>query len=204
GDGTVTATIGSNRAQDAAGNGNAASTNLDNSVLLDTVAPASEASSPAYSNASDSTIRVDYAAFDSSSQGSGVKRVELWVKVPGGDWELLDTDTAPLADHIDYTPADGDGRYRFYTIAVDNAGNREIAPGEPDAVTEKVDTNTLRDTVAPDPTLSTPPALTNDATPEIAGTGGILAETDSHSADNSTVHVRVLDGDGNVVHESSS
>src|SRR4029079_11929562 len=145
GDGTVTATIGSNKAQDAAGNGNAASTNLDNSVLLDTVAPASEASSPAYSTASDSASRVDYAAFDSSSQGSGVKRVELWVKVPGGDWELLDTDTAPLADHIDYTPADGDGRYRFYTIAVDNAGNREIAPGEPDAVTEKVDTNTLRD-----------------------------------------------------------
>src|SRR6185503_1270893 len=33
GDGTVTATIGSNKAQDAAGNGNAASTNLDNSVL---------------------------------------------------------------------------------------------------------------------------------------------------------------------------
>src|SRR5204863_967742 len=59
---------------DQADNGNSAS----DTVKLDTLAPSSQASSPTYNNTG--TINVSYTASDG---GSGLKRVELYVKTPG-------------------------------------------------------------------------------------------------------------------------
>ena len=191
-DGTLTAEIGANAAEDAAQNGNNASTSTDNEVTYDNTDPESEASSPAFSNASATTIPVDYTASDNLA---GLDEVELWAKKDSGAWELADTDTSPgISGQFNYTPSPGDGTYRFYTIAVDNAGNREAIPTEVDAVTIKADSTTLRDTAAPEPTLTAPPALTNDDTPEIAGTAGTQAEDGSHSADDGHVTVKVFEG----------
>ena len=61
----------------------------------------------------------------------------------------------------------------------------------------------MRDTVTPDPSLSAPPAFTNDDTPEIAGTAGTQAADDSHSADDGHVTVEVLEGTDAVVQTHS-
>ena len=193
-DGTLTAEIGPNAAEDAAQNGNNASTSTDNEVTYDNSDPVSEASSPAFSNASATTIPVDYTASDNVG-GTGLTKVELWAKKDAGDWELADTDTSPDIDgDFDYTPSPGDGTYRFYTIAVDNAGNREAIPTETDTITIKADSTTLRDTAAPAPTLTAPPAVTNDDTPEIAGTAGTQGADSTHSADDDHVTVKVFEG----------
>jgi predicted Rdx family selenoprotein len=191
-DGTVMASIAAARVQDAGANGNPAAS-ADNSVTLDQANPQSHADSPAFSNAGATTIPVDYTASDNAG-GTGLDKVELWAKKDSGAWTLADTDNSPgISGSFVYTPS-GDGTYRFYTIAVDNAGNREAIPTEVDAVTVKADTTTLRDTVAPDPMLSAPPANTNDATPVIAGTAGTQAADGSHSADDDHVAVKVFDG----------
>ena len=191
-DGTLTAEIGVNAAEDAAQNGNNASTSTDNEVTYDNTDPESEASSPAFSNASATTIPVDYTASDNLS---GLDKVELWAKKNAGDWELADSDTSPgISGQFVYTPSPGDGTYRFYTIAVDNAGNREAVPTETDTITIKADSTTLRDTVAPAPTLNTPPAFTNDDTPAIAGTAGTQGADSTHSDDDDHVTVRVFSG----------
>ena len=57
-DGTLTAEVPADSAADAAGNGNELSTSDDNEVTYDTTDPESEASSPAFSNASATTIPV--------------------------------------------------------------------------------------------------------------------------------------------------
>ena len=189
-DGTLTASVADGAVEDAAGNGNTESTSTDNSVTYDNTDPESEASSPAFSNASDVTIPVDYTASDNLS---GLDEVELWAKKDSGAWALADTDPSPgISGQFLYAPS-GDGTYRFYTIAIDNAGNREPVQMA-DAVTVVADTTTLRDTVAPDPTLTAPPAFTNDDTPEIAGTAGTQAEDSSHSADDDHVTVKVFEG----------
>ena len=181
-------------AHDLAVNGNTASTSTDNEVTYDATDPESEASSPAFSNGAAATIPVDYTASDSG--GSGLKLVELWAKKNDGSWTLADTDNSPGATgQFAYTPSD-DGTYGFYTIGEDKADNREDAPSE-------ADTTTLRDTVAPAPTLSAPPAATNDSTPEIAGTAGTQAADESHSADDDHVTVEVLDDTDTVIQTHS-
>ena len=191
-DGTLTASVADGAVEDAAGNGNTESTSTDNEVTYDNTDPESEASSPAFSNASAATIPVDYTASDNLA---GLDEVELWAKKDSGPWELADTDPSPgISGQFLYTPSPGDGTYRFYTIAIDNAGNREAVPTEVDAVTVKADTTTLRDTVAPDPSLTAPPAFTNDDTPEIAGTAGTQGADSTHSADDGHVTVKVFEG----------
>jgi hypothetical protein len=205
GDGNITASVPAGAADDAAGNGNAASTNGDVTVQVDQTDPDSEASSPAYSNADDSSIRVDYTAFD-HEPGTGVANVDLYVKEPGGAWELYANDAGADAGYFDYVLDAGapDGRYGFYTIATDGVGNEEAAPVGEDSFTVVADDTTLRDTVAPAPLLENPPSLTNDPTPTISGTAGKLTETDEHSADVSHVTVRVLDDGDVMVHENTS
>ena len=195
-DGTLTASIDADRVSDAAGNGNTASTSDDNEVTYDNTDPESEASSPAFSNASATTIPVDYTASDNVG-GTGLDKVELWAKKNAGSFVLVDTDNSPDIDgEFEYTPS-GDATYRFFTVAVDNAGNRE-----PDPAT--ADTTTVRDTEAPDPSLTAPPAITNDDTPRIAGTAGTQTADDSHSADDDLVTVKIRDDADNVVQVHSS
>ena len=93
-DGTVIATVPAGGATDAAGNTNTASTSTDNTVTYDTMAPVSSASSPDYSN--DGSVSVGYTASD-AAPASGLDRVELWAKAPGGSFVKVDTDPSPGA-----------------------------------------------------------------------------------------------------------
>src|SRR5207253_1951878 len=144
-------------AVDKAGNREDAPTSADTSTFVDTTAPVSSASSPAYS--SSTTISVSYSASD---VGSGLDKVELWAEAPGASsFSKVATDTipvsggsfsyaAPLASgSFSYMALAGDGTYSFYTIAVDKAGNTEAAPAA-------ADTTTLLDTAAPSSSASSP------------------------------------------------
>jgi uncharacterized repeat protein (TIGR02543 family) len=69
---------------------------------------------------------------------SGVKRIELWYRyspdnLEWGSWTLISTKTSPPWD-FDFVSPEGDGYYEFYSVAVDNAGNREVAPSKADAL----------------------------------------------------------------------
>ena len=92
---------------------------------------------PAFTNAY--PFPVPYVAMDNEN-ASGVAYVELWWRNatsgpfalytrpsnPLGQWT---TPTIPLYDDS----AAGEGYYEFYTVAVDNAANREAPPAGPDA-----------------------------------------------------------------------
>lgn len=76
--------------------------------------------------------------------GSGISPYDIYVSENGGDYNLwLDNTTANggiFAGEVGNT-------YGFYSVAIDNVGNREMAPGVPDAtttVTTKVMTKRLK------------------------------------------------------------
>jgi 6-phosphogluconolactonase (cycloisomerase 2 family) len=100
----------------------------------DTTPPSSNASSSATS--SSTSIRVDYTASDGS--GSGLATVELWARAPNAlQYRKFETDPGPRASgYFYYTPSAGNGTYRFYTIAKDNAGNTEAVPADADTATQ--------------------------------------------------------------------
>ncbi len=130
---------------DSAGNiGQSAS----HTFTVDTIAPTSQASSPA---TTDSTaIIVTYTASDAG--GSGLAGVELWVKAPGEPaYEEVATANSPAAaGSFAYTAVNGDGTYSFYTRARDQAGNHETAPAN-------ADSSTVLETTTPAITPPTPP-----------------------------------------------
>jgi peptidoglycan/xylan/chitin deacetylase (PgdA/CDA1 family) len=129
-------------ATDKAGNNQAAPATPDatTSYTLDTIAPTATASAPTYRNTA--TWTVSYTAADNAG-GSGLSSVELWVRSPGtGSYAKAATNTgSSTSGSFAYTAVAGDGSYAFYTIAVDQAGNRQAPPSIPN-------TTTL-DTVAP-------------------------------------------------------
>jgi hypothetical protein len=103
-------------------------------------APSSVATSPSLVN--QKTFVVSYRYDDGG--GSGVERVILFVKKPGAmsfNRARLDIGTE-VDGKFGFVARAGDGVYRFYTVAVDEAGNREAAPAV-------ADTRTRVDTVAP-------------------------------------------------------
>ena len=169
--------------------------------MIDTVKPVSEASAPATTNETAATFDVHYTASD---ERSGLDKVELYANKNGGAYELANTDNSPGATGTFAFEHDGDGTYRFYTIATDNASNVELVPTAADEVTVVEDAKTVRDTVAPTVTLTAPPAATNDDTPEIAGTAGTQAAQDDATADDDHVDVEVLDDTDTVIQTHSS
>jgi hypothetical protein len=106
----------------------------------DRTAPVSEATSPPLVNqkAFDVSYRYD------DGDGSGVERVALFVKKPGAtSFNRARVDIGAEVDgKFGFVARVGDGVYRFYTVAVDEAGNREAAPAV-------ADTRTRVDTTAP-------------------------------------------------------
>ncbi len=98
----------------------------------DTTAPVSKASAPAVSTSP--TWQVSYTATDN---GSGVAKVELFVKRPGAaSYASAGVDTAPALDgKLVFDSGGVEGDYAFYTVATDKAGNVEGVPATPDAVT---------------------------------------------------------------------
>ena len=78
------------------------------------------------------TITVRWSAADKAPPGvraSGVARFELWRATDGGRFKRLYSTTRTSRR---VTLRRG-GRYRFYTVAIDHAGNREPAPKQADA-----------------------------------------------------------------------
>jgi hypothetical protein len=118
--------------RDAAGNESAVRASFV--FLVDDAPPVSQAG-PLDASYSTETVDVPYAASDDLS---GVATIELWwryrVDESGAwsDWTLGPTGTSsPIA----FTFSSGDGLYEFYSVAIDHAGNRELAPAEADAAT---------------------------------------------------------------------
>jgi peptidoglycan/xylan/chitin deacetylase (PgdA/CDA1 family) len=139
-------------ATDRAGNRETTST-PQATTLLDTIVPASAATSPAYSTST--TMSVTYTASDA---GSGLATIELWAKAPGASaYTQASTDTTPSAsESFGYTAAAGNGSYSFYTVATDKAGKRQAAPSTPQATT-------LLDTVVPTSAATSPAYSTSTA-----------------------------------------
>jgi subtilisin family serine protease len=83
------------------------------------------------------TIALRWSGRDRGPAGvrvSGISRYELWRSTDGHRFRRLLT-TRSTTKHVTLRRG---GRYRFYTIAVDHAGNREAAPKQPDvAVTRR-------------------------------------------------------------------
>jgi hypothetical protein len=124
---------------DGAGNREIAPTSADATTQRlsgDTTPPTSAAGAlPATTTAN--SINVPYTASDNAS---GVASVEVWVRYRAnaaqawGTWAKGPTGTS---SPVTYTFASGDGIYEFYTIAVDGAGNRELAPAVADSSTTR-------------------------------------------------------------------
>jgi hypothetical protein len=129
GDGTHTLAA---RAVDTSGNVSTDS----HSITIDNTAPSSSASSPAIS--SNPTIQVSYTASDATS---GVASVDLYVLTPGASAYSKVASATAATGSFTYTAA-SDGHYRFYTRAIDNAGNVQGAPASPQS-------DTLLDTAPP-------------------------------------------------------
>src|SRR3954454_19009765 len=118
-------------------------------ALGDITPPTSDAAPPAF--ATGPSVAIPYTAADEEG-GSGVARVDLYVKAPRDATFPLtptDSDTTPDTPSFTYVPGAGDGDYAFYTVAVDNDGNEELPPPFPDGVT-------TIDGTPPSPTASAP------------------------------------------------
>jgi serine protease len=78
------------------------------------------------------TVTVHWSGGDRAPKGvraSGVSRYELWRATDGGRFKRLLT-TRSTSRHVALRRG---ATYRFYTLAVDHAGNREAAPKQADA-----------------------------------------------------------------------
>jgi hypothetical protein len=78
------------------------------------------------------TITVRWAGTDTSRAGvraSGIARYELWRATAGGHFRRLYS-TRRTSRRVNLRRG---GRYAFYTVAIDHAGNRERAPKRADA-----------------------------------------------------------------------
>ncbi len=140
-------------ATDNAGNAQTTPSTPDTTTLLDTTAPTSSASSPAYSKTT--TFTVSYTANDS---GSGLAEVDIYAEGPtDSGYSLADSFTGAslTTGSFSYSASEGDGNYSFYSIATDNAGNAQTTPGNPDTTT-LLDTAGLLDTAAPTSSASSP------------------------------------------------
>jgi len=86
-----------------------------------------------------------------ATDNNGVQQVQLWYRFNNtGSYVQYAVDTAaPYTFSFNSTPARGDGRYEFYTIAVDYAGNSESPPSAND-------TWTWVDTVRPTLSITKP------------------------------------------------
>ncbi|MBN2208472.1 MAG: choice-of-anchor D domain-containing protein, partial [Candidatus Coatesbacteria bacterium] len=117
-------------ATDKAGNVESVPGQADATVIFDLDAPVSEADvASEYCNTF--PVRVSYSATDTAS---GVARVRLWVSFNGGAFVDSGLSSSAATGTFTYTPTTpADGRYEFFSVASDNAGNVESAPSSADA-----------------------------------------------------------------------
>jgi hypothetical protein len=108
------------------------------SIFKDTKLPQSQAV-PLSAIINTSTLQIYYTTSD-PLPSSGIHHIELWVADKGSQNYIKYTDLTYPSGEFSVSPvtynSSKDGEYEFYTLAVDNASNREIAvPTSPDATT---------------------------------------------------------------------
>jgi len=114
---------------------------LDMARRVDRVAPKSKASASKHvklPRARKASKKINLKWSGSDPKGlvgllpSGVKSYDLFVRRPGKrSYKRIKTGTAKTKLKFKLTKT---GRYRFYTLATDAAGNREAVPGKPDVI----------------------------------------------------------------------
>jgi hypothetical protein len=145
-DGTVTATVAAGVAQDAAGNLNTASTSTDNSVMLDTTAPAPP-STPVLSPDSDTGTVGDNITSDTAPFLTGTAEANSTVTVFDGTANLGTTPVDSSGNWTFISPTLDLGVHTITATATDAAGNVSAASG---ALTLTI--------IAPETTTPTPPS----------------------------------------------
>lgn len=103
----------------------------DACAASDTTAPVSQVTTLPTVYAG-SVLNVPFAASDAQS---GIARVLLFYRTNGGSWKQYGRSYVQGPIPFNTFDTTGDGTYQFYTQAVDNAGNTEAAPSQPDAST---------------------------------------------------------------------
>ncbi|MBN1591671.1 MAG: hypothetical protein JW941_00320, partial [Candidatus Coatesbacteria bacterium] len=136
-------------ATDSAGNVETWTGAPDCSTFLDTVAPVTEATAPAWTTAS--PVVID---FEASDEGIGIAVVELWAKYDVFSWQKVDEKAAVGGGQFIYDTDLTGGVFSFYTIGRDLAGNVEAAP-------EVADATTAFDQAAPISKATVPPYTTD-------------------------------------------
>jgi hypothetical protein len=106
-------------------------------IEVDSGYPCTTAASPTVVDEQSATFEITYTYDDiygqetcgSASSGTGLAKVELYVKAPGeSEYTLVDTDLPGSIDGTFSYTATVEGSYYFYTLATDNAGNVEDVP----------------------------------------------------------------------------
>lgn len=162
---TVTLSLGINKANDPAGNGNAASTSTDNSVTFDNTAPAAPViTSPtngALTNDNTPTVTGTGENGATVSVTDELNNVICTAIVSSGNWSC--TPSSALSD----------GPHTLKATQTDGAGNTS---GQSNLVSITIDTAAPATPVAPDMTAATDTGssnsdnITKDTTPDFTGT----------------------------------
>lgn len=129
---------------------------------LDAVAPTSQIA-PIPGTTTNPAIALQWTKSDDDG-GSGSDRVDIYVSTNGGAYQAWRTSVE--GGQTTFIGEVGH-RYAFYSVAVDNAGNREAAPEQPDAT---VQVGTIQVPSITSITPSTIVAGSGDTDIEIAGT----------------------------------
>jgi len=123
--------------------------NADDSPSSDTLDTRSSFCSEV--NALPKYVNLAIMQVSASSMGS-ISSVELWFSREGSVFALYSIDTvSPWEWRFNMSAAGGDGFYRFFSIAVNDSGNREPLPADHDA-------STTRDTLPPSVSIQGPQA----------------------------------------------
>ncbi|MCD6328580.1 choice-of-anchor D domain-containing protein [bacterium] len=114
---------------DKAGNHEELPVSPVSTTVYDATVPTSVAEIPTEGICSNTApVLVPYMAYDALS---GISSVSLWTSFNGGAWVdsgLEETPSVLAAGTFSFTPAHGDGEYKFATLAIDVAGNVEALP----------------------------------------------------------------------------
>ncbi|HUT04124.1 MAG TPA: PQQ-binding-like beta-propeller repeat protein [bacterium] len=113
--------------RDLAGNVEASPATPDASTAFDKSAPMSRAEVPQY--ATSAVIDVGYAAIEAYS---GMESLTLWCRYNRGTWFDTGYVLPGTSGTVAVTLTHGHGKYDFYTIGIDKAGNVESPPAVPD------------------------------------------------------------------------
>ena len=190
GDGTLTANVDANGASDAAGNGNTASTSTDNTVTYRHDLARRDGRAGGGPGRSDERQPIHFTAtFTEPVTGFDETDVVLGGAAGSGSATVRSRGRR----HLQHRGLRA--RQRRHAHRRDRRQRRRGRRAERQQrlhLHRQPGHSTTPP--RPSPTLSAPPAFTNDDTPEIAGTAGTQGADSTHSADDDHVTVKVFEG----------